>query len=82
MNKAQKKKFEWAIPYLKAEAQTGRHIAACMGSAGFTFYKEIGEFKAYLVKKNEAELLGLIQNDEQTKEQKRFDYFRETGKLK
>ncbi len=34
-------KYNWRIGYIKKENAEGRHIAACLGSAGFTFLDDI-----------------------------------------
>jgi len=45
--KAEIKKYEWSIKYIKSELKTGRHIIACLGSAGFTFLDDINRLVEY-----------------------------------
>jgi len=37
----QVEKYDWAIKYIKDEIKTGRHIIACLGSAGYSSPKNI-----------------------------------------
>jgi ribosomal protein L24E len=43
----QAEKYNWTIKYIKEELETGRHICACLGSAGLTFISDIEMFKNY-----------------------------------
>ena len=45
--KSEIKRFEWAIKYIRSELLTGRHILACLGSAGLTFNDDIERFEDY-----------------------------------
>ena len=38
------RRYKSSADYIKEERKTGRHIAACMGSAGFTFIDDIAKF--------------------------------------
>ena len=44
MKKAKEKKYQKSAEYIREERKTGRHIFACMGSAGFTFVEDIANF--------------------------------------
>jgi len=38
------KRYKVSAEYIRKERKTDRHIAACMGSSGFTFVEDIAEF--------------------------------------
>ncbi len=48
----QAKKYDWCIEYIKEELKTGRHIVACLGSAGLIFEDDINLFKNYCYQKD------------------------------
>ena len=55
-------RYEWAIKYIKKEYKTGRHILACLGSAGFTFTDDINRLAKYAVSKGDTKFADLILN--------------------
>jgi hypothetical protein len=46
-SKAEIRKYEWAIPYIKKEIADGRHPIASLGSAGYTFISDINRLIDY-----------------------------------
>ena len=46
-NKKEIERFNWAINYIEKEWKEGRHIIACLGSAGLTFNTDIERFVNY-----------------------------------
>lgn len=46
-HKSEIERYDWAIGYIKKELKTGRHILACLGSAGLTFNSDIKRFSLY-----------------------------------
>ena len=47
INQKQADKWNLTIDYIKQELETGRHLCACLGSAGLTFLTDIEIFKNY-----------------------------------
>jgi|GEM_PF-4564882 hypothetical protein len=47
ISEKQAKKYNWSIEYIKSELKIGRHIIACLGSAGYTFTDDIEMLKNY-----------------------------------
>lgn len=46
-SKAEIRRYEWAIPYIKKEVANGRHPIASLGSAGYTFISDINRLIDY-----------------------------------
>lgn len=55
-------KYNWAIKYIKKEHKTGRHIIACLGSAGFTFLDDIDCLANYAYGLGDKKFAELIKN--------------------
>lgn len=55
-------KYNWAIKYIKEELETGRHIIACLGSAGYTFCDDINFLANYAYSIGDKEFYQLIIN--------------------
>lgn len=45
--KKETEKHDWNIKYIRQEMKTGRHIVACLGSAGLTFNDDVERFYKY-----------------------------------
>jgi len=60
MTQKQIDKYNWAIKYIKEEHSTGRHILACLGSAGYTFNDDIDNLKKYAESIGEYDFLNLF----------------------
>jgi len=60
ISKQQKAKYDCAIKYIKSEHNSGRHIIACLGSAGYTFITNIENLAKYAESQGEFKFAKLI----------------------
>ena len=60
LTKSEITKMDWAISYIRAQLKTGRHIIACLGSAGITFADDVVRFKEYARDTGAQNIAGLI----------------------
>jgi len=58
----QAEKYSWAINYIKEEHKKGRHIIACLESAGYTFLDDIEMLANYAYAIGDREFYNLIKN--------------------
>lgn len=58
--KGETRRYQSALKNIKSEYKTGRHIVACLGSAGLTFNNDIERFVSFISQFNEFEIIEAI----------------------